>query len=59
VGGSFGYERFLEAVSDPDHEEHRDYLTWVGGQFDPGAFDLSSVSFDDPGKRWGYAFAVQ
>jgi hypothetical protein len=39
-----GYARFLEAIRDPDHEEHEELLRWVGGQFDPEAFDLDAVN---------------
>jgi hypothetical protein len=44
VGGVWGYENFLEAIRNPDHIEHDDYLTWVGGEFDPEAFDLEEVN---------------
>jgi hypothetical protein len=44
VGGIGGYYHFLEAVQDPDHEEHDEYLEWVGGEFDPEAFDLEEVN---------------
>lgn len=43
-GGIWGYEKFLEAIMDPANEEHEEMLTWVGGSFDPEAFDLSSVN---------------
>jgi hypothetical protein len=39
VGSTWGYRGFLEALADPDHEEHEEYLRWVGGRFDPEAFD--------------------
>ena len=29
---------------------------WVGGQFDPEAFDPAAVKFDNPRKRWDLAF---
>jgi len=56
VGGPYGYEEFLAAIADPRHEEHASYLEWVGGAFDPAAFDPAAVSFDDAGARWVTAF---
>ncbi len=44
VGGVWGYDNFLEAIADPTHEEHNDYLEWIGGEFDPTAFDLDGVN---------------
>jgi hypothetical protein len=55
-GGPPGYERFLEAIADPKHEQHAELLEWVGGFFDPEAFDPARVKFDDPEKRWKKAF---
>lgn len=43
-GGVWGYEAFLAAVADPDHEEHEDLLEWAGGQFDPEYLDLVAVN---------------
>ncbi|MDX6325847.1 MAG: hypothetical protein QOK15_2201 [Nocardioidaceae bacterium] len=28
-------------LADPGHEEHEHLLSWVGGSFDPEAFDLA------------------
>jgi hypothetical protein len=44
VGGIWGYEDFLEAINNPEHEEHESYLEWVGGEFDPEAFDLDEIN---------------
>ena len=44
VGGGWGYENFLEAIRNPDHDEHEEYLTWVGEEFDPEAFNLEEVN---------------
>jgi hypothetical protein len=44
VGGIWGYYHFLEAIQDPEHEEHSEYLEWIGGEFDPEAFDLDEVN---------------
>jgi hypothetical protein len=43
VGGPHGYADYLEALRDPDHEEHEQYLAWRG-PFDPKAFDLRKVN---------------
>lgn len=43
-GGVWGYEEFVEAILDPDHPEHEDYLNWVGGDFDPEKFDLEAIN---------------
>jgi hypothetical protein len=44
VGGVWGYQNFLEAIADPEHEEYEEYLLWIGGDFDPEAFDLDEVN---------------
>jgi hypothetical protein len=43
-GGIWGYVGFLEAIHDPQHPEHEEMLEWVGGEFDPDAFDLDEVN---------------
>ncbi|MBN1815626.1 MAG: plasmid pRiA4b ORF-3 family protein, partial [Anaerolineae bacterium] len=43
VGGMWGYYHFLQALADPGHEEHDEYLEWFGGEFDPEAFDLEEI----------------
>lgn len=43
-GGVHGYANFLEAISDPEHEEHDEYLDWVGGEFDPEKFELANFA---------------
>ena len=44
VGGTPGYEEFLEAIADPEHERHDEFLTWVGGSFDPEEFDADKMT---------------
>lgn len=44
IGGVGGYEDFLQALNDPDHAEHEDYLEWIGDDFDPEEFDLDSIN---------------
>jgi hypothetical protein len=39
-GGIWGYDHLLEVIRDPTNEEHEQMMEWVGGHFDPEAFDL-------------------
>lgn len=41
VGGPPGYASFLEALNDPNDEEHEHMRQWVGRPFDPNDFDLA------------------
>ena len=43
VGGPWGYDEFLAAMTDPAHPEHAERREWMGGPFDPAAFDLDAV----------------
>jgi hypothetical protein len=43
-GGPWGYAEFLEAVQHPEHEQHEEMLEWIGGGFDPEAFDPEAVN---------------
>jgi Plasmid pRiA4b ORF-3-like protein len=43
-GGIWGYASFLDTIQDPQHPEHEEMLEWVGGEFDPEAFDLDEVN---------------
>ncbi len=45
VGGVWGYEEFLQAIADPENEEHEEYMGWIGPEFDPEEFDLD-VSYN-------------
>jgi hypothetical protein len=44
VGGAPRYEEFLAALADPSNSEHEDLKAWIGGAFDPAAFDLAEVN---------------
>ena len=43
VGGPPGYEDYLEALADPEHQEHENVLRWRG-PFDPEAFSPTTVN---------------
>jgi hypothetical protein len=50
VGGPWGYEEYLEAITNPKDEEHESMLEWRG-PFDPEAFDPAKTT-----KRMRRAF---
>lgn len=43
-GGTPGYERLLEALADPEHEDHADMKRWAGRRYDPEKFDLAAAN---------------
>lgn len=54
VGGPFGYAEFLEAIADPNHEEHGALRRWYGGDFDPDDVDTEAIDAELQrlAKRW-------
>jgi len=56
VGGILGFYNFLETIKDPKNEDYESMLTWVGGYYDPAEFEARKIKFDNPSKRWKYAF---
>jgi hypothetical protein len=40
----FGYEEFLEAMADPKHEQHDDFVQWSDGSFSPEEFDSKEAT---------------
>lgn len=46
VGGPSGYAGFLEAIDDPDHDEHAHLVEWIGRPFDPAAFSVATTNVD-------------
>lgn len=43
-GGIWGYAEFLKAIRDRTHPDHEEMLDWIGGEFEPEAFDLPAVN---------------
>ena len=42
-GGPGGYAHYLEAISNPDHEDHAEMLEWRGPGFDPDVVDEDAI----------------
>lgn len=43
VGGVYGFADYVEAITNPSHSEHDDYLEW-NGPFDPTEFDAAKAT---------------
>lgn len=43
VGGVGGFEDYVDAITDPDHREHKAMLRW-NGPFDPASFDAAKAT---------------
>lgn len=57
VGGPWGYADFLDAIADPDHENHDDMTEWYGDDFDPENVPLDGLKADvaDLATKWNRA----
>ncbi len=44
VGGPWGYDEFLEALADPDHESHADMKVWAGRNYDPKVVAVEALA---------------
>lgn len=53
MGGRWGYGDFLQELDDPKHEEHEQFSDWIGGSFDPDAFELASTDAALAAFAWG------
>lgn len=42
-GGPWGYVEYLEAISDPNHEQHEEFIEWGDPDFDPEEVDTKTL----------------
>ena len=43
-GGIWGYSDLLRIIRNPAHEEYKEMMEWLGGEFDPKRFDIDEVN---------------
>jgi hypothetical protein len=43
-GGVGGFYDLLDAISNPNHDQHEELRDWVGDDFDPKAFSVDDVN---------------
>jgi len=44
VGGVGGFAEFVSALADQNHENHAEYLEWIGGGYDPACFSARQAT---------------
>jgi len=44
VGGTLGFEQFIEIMKDKSHPERESYITWYGFDFDTNQVDLDQIN---------------
>ncbi len=55
-GGIPGYYELLEVLQNPENEEYKETMAWLGGKYDPTLFEPQKIVFWDPRERWRMAF---
>jgi hypothetical protein len=52
-GGIPGFYDLVEAINDPNHEQHEEMREWIGDDYDPQAFSVEEVNrlFTPRGRR--------
>ena len=58
-GGVPGYADLLEIIMDPKHEEYESMMEWLGGRFDPEAFDRDKINKHLRKLRWPHTSVSQ
>lgn len=43
-GGIWGYQNLLNIISNPEHEDHDEWLEWLPENFDPESFSADNVN---------------
>jgi len=43
-GAVWGYEDLLKVIRNPKHKEYRSMMEWLGGKFNPEAFDCDKIN---------------
>jgi hypothetical protein len=56
IGGAWGYAEFLEAISDPKHERHRELKEWFAGDFNSHVVDIDRLAEDvaELARQWAH-----
>lgn len=61
IGGPPGYDEFLQALADPDHERREEFEEWADMTFDPNIVDAKGLAakLADLAKKWSRKTTVK
>jgi len=51
-GGVWGYAELLEIIKNPKRKDHEEMMDWLGGEFDPEAFNIEHVNIYLQKLKW-------
>ena len=55
-GGIDGYYNVVQTLADRIHPDYSEMSKWAGKKWHPERFDKDEITFDNPYKRWRFAF---
>jgi hypothetical protein len=58
-GSVWGYANLLKVIKNPQHSEHKSMMEWLGGKFDPQAFDLEQINVCLGQLKWPHTSESQ
>lgn len=47
-GGIYGYQKLIDIMNDPKHEEYESMLDWLGEKLKPDLFNIKDICFSSP-----------
>jgi hypothetical protein len=58
-GGVWGYADLLKIIRNPKHKEYKSMMEWLGGKFDPEAFDRDTINKHLRKLKWPHTTVGQ
>ncbi len=55
-GSYTGYNELIKVINEPTHEEYDEYMTWLGGSYDPEYFDKKEINKQLRKKYYGMPY---
>lgn len=61
IGGPWAYDEFLDAIADPKHERHAEFMEWVDETFDPtlAGTERHTAALTELAAKWSRKPAIK